>query len=127
MSYNPRILPASIVTAKTVNVNYKVNYVCLNNVSIHLNPKKVRTKYTLGRLGVKSLFNVAFDGGSTAPKETDLIRLEVPKSTSVNFLGSTPTSKRNTDNNRSNVSDIASRGVNLAIGDSNSHHNYFRN
>jgi len=60
--------------------------------SIHLNPKKVRKNYTWGRLGVKSLFNVTFDGGSTAPKETDSIRLKVPKSTPVDFLGSTPTS-----------------------------------
>ena len=43
----------------------------------------VRIKYTWGRLGVKSLINFKCDGGSTAPMETDSIRLEVPESTQV--------------------------------------------
>ena len=63
-----------------------------NNVPINSNPN--RKKYAWGRLGVKSLFSFTLDGGSTAPKETDSTRLEVPKSTLVDSLGSTPTSKR---------------------------------
>ena len=48
-------------------------------IQIFINPQKYRP--TCVRLGVKSLFNYTFDGGSTAPKETDSTRLEVPKST----------------------------------------------
>ena len=57
-------------------------------------PEVHRQKSVLSRLAVKSLFDSSFDGALTVPSKTDPIRLEVPKSTQVDLLGSTAQSKR---------------------------------